>query len=62
MNFYIMSKDIAVAKWHDNSLEILNEKLYSIINSSEKMLIYDLINDKFYANDGTGQFTKGPNV
>ena len=27
MNFYIMSKDIAVSKWQDNSLEIINEKL-----------------------------------
>ena len=27
MNFYIMSKDVAVAKWHDNNLEIINEDL-----------------------------------
>lgn len=27
MDFYIMSKDIAVARWQDNSLEILNENL-----------------------------------
>lgn len=27
MDFYIMSKDVAVAKWHDNNLEVMNEKL-----------------------------------
>ncbi len=27
MNFYIMSKDAAVAKWRDNNLEIINENL-----------------------------------
>ena len=27
MDFYIMSKDIAVAKWQDDNLEILNENL-----------------------------------
>ena len=27
MNFYIMSKDVAVAKWHDNNLEVINENL-----------------------------------
>ena len=35
--------------------QILNEKLYSIVNSSEKMLIYDLTNDKM---DFTGNFDK----
>ena len=27
MNFYIMSKDVAAAKWHNNSLEVINEDL-----------------------------------
>ena len=27
MNFYIMSKDVVVAKWQDNNLEIINEKM-----------------------------------
>ena len=27
MDFYIMSKDISVAKWQDDNLEILNENL-----------------------------------
>lgn len=27
MDFYIMSKDIAAAKWQDNKLEVINEKL-----------------------------------
>ena len=27
MNFYIMSKDVAVAKWQDNNLEVINEKM-----------------------------------
>ena len=27
MNFYIMSKDVAVAKWQDNNLEVINENL-----------------------------------
>lgn len=27
MNFYIMSKDIAVAEWQDNNLEVINENL-----------------------------------
>ena len=27
MNFYIMSKDIVVAKWQDNNLEVINENL-----------------------------------
>ena len=27
MNFYIMSKDVAVAKWLDNNLEVINENL-----------------------------------
>ena len=26
MNFYIMSKDVAVAKWQDNNLEVINER------------------------------------
>ena len=27
MNFYVMSKDVAVAKWQDDTLEIINEEL-----------------------------------
>ena len=27
MNFYIMSKDVAIAKWLDNNLEVINEDL-----------------------------------
>ena len=27
MNFYIMSKDVAVAKWQDDNLEVINEKM-----------------------------------
>ena len=27
MNFYIMSKDVVVAKWQDNNLEVINEKM-----------------------------------
>ena len=27
MNFYIMSKDVTVAKWQDNKLEAINENL-----------------------------------
>ena len=27
MNFYIMSKDVAVAKWQNNNLEVINEKM-----------------------------------
>ena len=27
MNFYIMSKDIVVAKWQDDNLKIINEDL-----------------------------------
>lgn len=30
MNFYIMSSDIAVAKWQDNKLEVLNRALLPI--------------------------------
>ena len=27
MNFYIMSKDVTAAKWQDNNLEVINEKM-----------------------------------
>ena len=41
MNFYIMSKDIAVAKWYGNSLEIINENLVPLFfKNSNNALIW----------------------
>ena len=42
--------------------EIIREFIPCYRKADEEIGLYDLINDKFYSNDGTGQFTKGPNV
>lgn len=42
--------------------EIIREFIPCYRKQDGEIGLYDLINNQFYSNDGTGQFSKGPNV
>lgn len=42
--------------------EVIREFIPCYRKVDEEIGLYDLINNKFYSNDGTGYFEKGPNV
>lgn len=42
--------------------EIIREFIPCYRKEDEEIGLYDLVNNQFYSNSGTGQFTKGPNV
>lgn len=61
-----LTSDIAILKWYSYSVKEDGEYLQKFIPCYRKadgeIGMYDVINDVFYTNQGTGTFTKGSNV
>ena len=66
------SREANVTPTAYSNMKLYNAKLYNddtlirnfvpVINSSNQVGLYDLVNNQFYGNSGSGSFNAGPSV